>query len=257
MTLADKWDPKQYERFKAEREQPFFDLLSLVRPKKAMRVVDLGCGTGELTRTLHDRLSARETVGIDSSEAMLEKSRAFVTPGLRFEKADLRAFSAVRSFDLVFSNAALHWVPDHPSLLRSLEDALDEGGQLAVQVPANQRHPSQVAAEEVAEEPPFKGAMLPRPKTPVLPPEEYSTLLHKLGFRAQHVRLQIYPHLLASRDEVVEWMKGALLTDFQKRMPAALFPSFLERYRERLLPQLEDSRPYLFPFRRIIMWAER
>src|SRR5580700_9159808 len=67
------WDPEQYERFKAERSRPFFDLLALVRPRPGMRVVDLGCGTGELTTELHTRLGARETVGIDSSETMLAK----------------------------------------------------------------------------------------------------------------------------------------------------------------------------------------
>jgi trans-aconitate 2-methyltransferase len=257
MALADPWDPGLYERFKAEREQPFFDLAALVRPKPGMRVVDLGCGTGELTRRLHDQWAAKETLGLDSSEAMLAKSQAFVTAGLRFERDDVRAWSPSALYDVVFSNAALHWVGEHRSLFKLLCGALAEGGQLAVHVPANQQHPSQTVAEEVAAEEPFRGAMSPRPKSPVLAPEEYATLLHQLGFKAQHVRLQVYPHLLASRDEVIEWMKGALLTDYQRRMPAALYPAFLDRYRARLLPMLDDTRPYFFPFRRILMWGQR
>src|SRR5438445_352217 len=82
------WNPDQYERFREERSQPFFDLLDLCEPRPAMRVIDLGCGTGELTAKLHSRLAAAETVGIDSSAAMLEKSRAHNTKGLRFELGD-------------------------------------------------------------------------------------------------------------------------------------------------------------------------
>src|SRR5262245_47830693 len=76
------WNPCQYERFRNERSQPFFDLLDLVQPRPEMRVVDLGCGTGELTRELHRRLAARETVGIDNSPAMLARTAAFAGDGL-------------------------------------------------------------------------------------------------------------------------------------------------------------------------------
>src|SRR5262245_23022392 len=108
----DAWNPAQYGRFRDERSQPFFDALGFVKPKPGMRVVDLGCGTGELTRALHLRLSAKETLGLDSSPAMLEKSRNFTTDGLRFEQRDILAFvdDPQGPWDLVFSNAALHWV---------------------------------------------------------------------------------------------------------------------------------------------------
>ena len=88
------WNPAQYERFRDERARPFFDLLDLVQPRPEMRVVDLGCGTGELTRELHRRLAARETIGIDNSPAMLAKSAAFAGDGLRFEQGDIGAFAS-------------------------------------------------------------------------------------------------------------------------------------------------------------------
>ena len=114
------WNPEQYERFKAERAQPFRDLLSLVEHGSRMRVVDLGCGTGELTRELHEHLHAAETIGVDNSETMLLKSKAFGGEMLRFERGDIEAFVADRPFDLVFSNAALHWVPNHATLFARL-----------------------------------------------------------------------------------------------------------------------------------------
>src|SRR5689334_21339813 len=131
------WSPEQYERFAAERRQPFTDLLALIEPRPRMRIVDLGCGTGELTRELHESLSAEETVGIDSSETMLLKAGRFEGAMLRFEKGDIETFVSERPYDLIFSNAALHWVPDHEQLLTRLTNLLSMDGQIAIQMPAN------------------------------------------------------------------------------------------------------------------------
>jgi trans-aconitate 2-methyltransferase len=256
---GDSWDPDQYGRFHAERTQPFLDLLALVRPRPGMRVVDLGCGTGELTRRLHHELEAVDTVGIERSAAMLARSTAFAAEGLRFEAGDIAHFAARGAYDLVFSNAALQWVPGHEALFVRLTEALADDGQLAVQMPANYDHPSHAVAAEVAEEPLFRGALgAPDPLTPpVLEPEAYAMLLARLGYRAQHVRLQVYGHWLGSREDVVEWVKGTLLTAPRERLPPPLYDEYLARYRARLLPRLEDARPYFLPFKRILLWAQR
>ncbi|HEV2063365.1 MAG TPA: methyltransferase domain-containing protein [Thermoanaerobaculia bacterium] len=254
----DAWDPEQYGRFAAERTQPFLDLLALLHPIPSGRAVDLGCGTGELTRALHERLGAAETLGIDSSAAMLARAKTFARHGLRFEAGDLAAFAPERAFDVVFSNAALHWVPDHPRLLERLAAAVAPAGQIAFQVPANFDHPSHTAAEETAREEPFADALggAPHPRH-VLAPEAYAALLDRLGFAEQTVRLQVYGHRLASREEVIEWVKGTLLTDYEKRLPAELFARFLARYREKLFARLPDERPFFFPFKRILVRASR
>ena len=127
-----------------------------------------------------------------------------------------------------------------------------------MQVPANHDHPSHTVAAAVAAEEPFRSALGGHARVPaVLLPEEYASVLDALGYRAQHVRLQVYVHHLPARDDVVEWVKGTLLLDYQKRMSAELFTQFLARYRERLLPQLSDTHPYFYPFKRILFWAER
>lgn len=223
-----------------------------------MRVVDLGCGTGELTRVMHERLAARETVGIDNSPAMLAKTAPFAVDGLRFEQANIDDFAAADEYDLVFSNAALHWIPDHQTLLSRLTAALTATGQLAVQVPANDDHPSHATAVEVAREAPFRDLLGGHVRqSPVLAPEAYAALLNRLGYRRQHVRLQVYGHELPLPDAVVEWVRGSVLTDYEKRLPPDVWPEFLERYRERLLPRLEDTRPFFYPFKRILLWAAR
>ncbi|MGH2617549.1 MAG: methyltransferase domain-containing protein, partial [Thermomicrobiales bacterium] len=252
------WNPEQYARFRGERAQPFFDLLDLVQPQPVMRAVDLGCGTGELTRELHRHLAARETIGIDNSPAMLAGTAPYAGDGLSFQEGDIGAFAANGEYDLVFSNAALHWIPDHEALLRRLTAALTPSGQLAVQVPANDDHPSHATAVAVAREEPFRDLLGGHTRqSPVLAPQEYAKLLHQLGFPRQHVRMQVYPHELESREAVVEWVRGSVLTDYERRLPGEVWPQFLDRYRERLWPQLEDTRPFFYPFKRILFWASR
>lgn len=262
----DPWDPARYGRFRAERAAPFDDLLALVEPAEAPRVADLGCGSGELTRRAHERLGARETVGVDASAAMLAAAAAHAAPGMRFVLGDLAAFVAGECarpedggpFDVLLSNAALHWVPDHAALLARLAGRLAKGGQLAFQVPANEAHPSHAVAREVAREPAFAAALSGHVRdSPVLAPEEYARLLFALGFGAQRVRAEIYAHPLAEPGEVVEWVRGTLLTDYERRLTPERYAAFLARYRERLLSELPDQRPYLYTYRRVLVWGRR
>jgi trans-aconitate 2-methyltransferase len=254
---ADAWDPEQYRRFAAERARPFHDLLALVRARPGMRVVDLGCGTGELTAEAHRTLRARETLGLDSSAAMLEKAGPLAGGGLAFDRGDLAAFEG-RGYDLVLSNAALHWLPRHPELLERLTAALAPGGQLAVQVPAMHRHPSHRIARAVAAERPFAQALggWVRPDRPVLEPGEYARLLFRLGYREQVVRLDVYGHPLASRGEVVEWVKGTVLNPYRERLPPDLWDRYLETYRDRLFAELPDERPFFYGYERILFWGQ-
>ena len=247
--LGRMWNPDQYERFRLERAQPFHDLVSLIEHRPKMRIVDLGCGTGELTRDLHERLGAEETLGIDNSETMLLRSGALGSEVLRFEKGDIEKYIADRPFDLVFSNASLHWVPDHETLFTRFASFLTPHGQVAIQMPANDDHPSHAIAAEVAQEMGTEARA-----AHVLSPERYAALFHHLGFKRQHVRLQVYGHELPSSGEVVEWNRGALLTVYEERL-GARFPQFLETYRQRLTAALSTTTPFFYTYKRILLWA--
>jgi trans-aconitate 2-methyltransferase len=252
------WSPAQYDRFRDERSRPFFDLLALVKREPEMRVVDLGCGTGALTAQMHDALGAKETLGIDSSPAMLEKAREHAKPGLRFEQGTIEGYAERGARDLVLSNAAIHWVEDHEALLARLAGALGDHGQMAVQVPASFDAVWHTTAKEVAREAVFRDPLGGyESHAGVYAPQDYARILYRLGFREQHARLQVYAHELASRDEVVEWNKGTTLTEYQRRLPADVFARFVARYTELLLPKLEDTRPHLYLFKRILFWGRK
>jgi trans-aconitate 2-methyltransferase len=136
------WNPDQYNRFKQQRTQPFLDLMSMVKGRNKKQGVDLGCGTGELTRLLADTLHFENFLGVDTSAEMLEKSKAFTRPGLQFQAADIAKFKPTTDVDLILSNAALQWVPDHEVLFPKILSWIRPGGEVAIQMPSNFDHPS-------------------------------------------------------------------------------------------------------------------
>ncbi len=257
MTIPDTWNPEQYAKFQREREQPFIDLLEMVRPMANMRVVDLGCGSGRLTRLLHAHLHARETIGLDLSSRMIQAALREPTPsGLRFQIGDITGFKADAEYDLIVSNAALQWVEDHDELIGRFARALKPGGQLVFQIPAMTDHASHRIAAEVAASDAFRSAFGGwRLATPVLEPDAYARILDKHGFNHPHVRLVVYSHQLDSPEDVVEWMKGTLLTAYERRVTPDVFGRFVREYQARLLAELEPSRPFLFPYKRILVWG--
>ena len=91
----------------------------------------------------------------------------------------------------------------------------------------------------------------------VLPPDAYARLLHRFGFSEQMTQLIVYPHILASREDVVEWVKGTMLTEYKRHLPVAVYDQFVDAYRVRLLDRLEDARPFFYPFKRILCWGQR
>jgi trans-aconitate 2-methyltransferase len=187
---------------------------------------------------------------------MLAHAAAHASNSVSFERGDIADWRGDGE-DIVFSNAALHWIPDHPAVLARWSEGLNHRAQLAVQVPANADHPSHLVAAELASEWLGTGAPPDPVAEHVLAPEAYAELLDQLGFERQHVCLQIYPHRLHSSAEVVEWVKGTSLTRFKAILDAPNYERFVEEYRRRLLTVLGSRSPYLYTFKRIVFWGRR
>lgn len=140
---ADRdWDPGAYGRFRGFRLRPALDLLAQV-PEGLCDgdIVDLGCGAGAVAPALAARFSDRRRIGVDHAPAMLReaaKTRAYT----QLVTAGIENWSPDRPPALIFSNAALNWVPNHAALLPRLRDLLAPCGVLAVQMPDQQDAPS-------------------------------------------------------------------------------------------------------------------
>lgn len=247
------WNPDLYRQFEKERSAPFDDLMRLLEYRDGLEVIDLGCGTGELTRRLADALPDSKVLGVDSSPEMLAKAKAHVGPGLHFELGQIETVTG--QWDLVFSNAAIHWVDDHWSLIPHLLGMVRVGGQLVVQLPSNHNSFAHTAISEIAAESPFREALDGWTRhSPVLPLEQYADLLYANGGRNLTVFEKVYPHVLENADAVRDWTRGTALVPYLERLPESLHTPFLERYTERLRTKWPGS-PVFYGFRRILFAA--
>ena len=248
------WNPDKYHQFKSQRSAPFDDLLKLVDKRSGMRVVDLGCGTGELTRRLADSLPESDVLGIDASPQMLERTEAYARPGLRFESGDLAKLQ--RKWDLIVSNAALQWSERHEELIPYLFSCLNPGGQIVVQVPSNHGGPTHLVILDVAGREPFRTRLTGWTRqSPVLPIETVTSLLFREGAQEILAFDRIYPHVLENADSVVEWISGTALVPYFERL-GDLKEEFIETLRIELRAAFPGE-PVFYPFRRTFFSARK
>ncbi|MEP7288156.1 MAG: methyltransferase domain-containing protein [Chloroflexota bacterium] len=249
------WHPDVYHLFEKERAAPFEDLIKLVEVRDGLQVIDLGCGTGELTARLAEMLPNSDVTGIDNSSEMLARAAAFMRPSLRFEAGSIEAVTG--QWDLVFSNAAIQWVENHEVLIPQLLSLVRPGGQLIVQLPSNHNYFTHSVISEIASEEPYRTALAGWTRTfPVLPVDQYAELLYAHGGRELTVFEKVYPHVLEDADAVANWTRGTTLVPYFERLPQALHTPFMDRYRERLHEHWSGS-PAFYPFRRILFAATR
>jgi trans-aconitate 2-methyltransferase len=252
------WDPAQYLRFAGERLRPALDLLARVPLDAPARVVDLGCGPGNVTAILRQRFPEAEVNGVDGSAAMLEKARAAV-PQCRFEQADFFRWQPAEPPDLIYSNAALHWVDKHAALFPRLLSLLAPGGVLAVQMPdmydtPMRRIPLELAALEPWAE--WLGDVTSAPG--ILSAEQYWDLLRPRVASLDLWRTT-YMQALSGEDAVTEWAAGSSLRPFLDRLPEDRKEAFRQAYSEAARPHY-PRRPdgtTLLPFHRLFMVARK
>lgn len=271
MTAAPVWDAQQYMRFKKERAQPFHDLIARVPSDFApSRIADLGCGDGELTRTLLARWPTARIWGVDNSREMLEKGMAARATLASAESEgestgtgcvelvlhDLRSWQPPDPLDLIVSNAALHWVDEHPSVLRNMARQLAPGGTLALQVPNNGAEAAYRILEALLGEAPWRRRLGPDVQRPhVESPSFYERELSKLGFDVE-VWETTYYHRLAAAREIVEWVKGTSLRPVLTVLSEDEGRALLQELTARIDPAYPaDAGGVLFPFRRLFFVA--
>jgi len=248
------WNPDKYHQFQSQRSAPFEDLLKLVDVRPNLQVVDLGCGTGNLTRRLTDFLSESEVLGIDSSPQMLERTGEYARSDLRFELGNLAELDG--KWDLIISNAALQWSENHEALVPRLFNCLNPGGQIAVQVPSNHGGPTHLTILRVAGQEPFRTALNGWTRqSPVLPIETYAELLFREEAREILAFDKVYPHVLENVDAVVDWISGTALVPYFERLSKHK-DDFVAAIRQELHADFPDE-PVFYPFRRTFFSARK
>ena len=260
------WDPTQYLKFGSDRLRPALDLLARVGLPAPKVVVDLGCGAGNVTRCLRERWpDAKQThiIGVDSSPEMLARA-AKTEPNAQWVQADIASWQPEAPVDLIFSNAALHWLPDHDKLFPRLMGMLNSGGELAVQMPNQTSAPSHVGIAESIDAAPLRGPvkaeLMEKRLAPIASPSEYYDWLSPLAQRIDQWET-LYTHVLAGAppesSAVAEWTQSTALKPIINAMDAASQAWFWADYCRRMnaaYPRRADGTT-LFPFRRLFTVA--
>ena len=252
------WDPDQYARFCEARSRPAVELLARLPARRLRTIVDLGCGDGPVTAMLVERWPDARIAGVDSSSAMLERALT-QCPTVEFVEADISTWQPVVPPDLIFSNAALHWVDDHAALFPRLATMLAPGGLFAVQMPGNFDAPSHRLLAARVRSPRWAAKLGSKLRaSPVADPDRYIDWLSPVATNID--AWETTDHLLLEGENaVLEWMKGTALRPFL----TALGPGDARAFLDELGADLADAYPRRpdgstrFPFRRIYVVAER
>jgi trans-aconitate 2-methyltransferase len=253
------WDPAQYLKFSGERMRPAVDLLARIEAPAPAVVADLGCGAGNLAPLLQARWPQARITGVDSSPEMLVRARKD-HPAVEFVLADVHRWRPSAPVDVLYSNAALHWIEGHAELLvRLLTEGLSPGGTLAVQMPRNFGAPSHTAIVETIEQGPWRARLEPvLRREPVAAPGVYWRLLEGRAAALQIWETE-YLQVLSGPDAVAEYTKGTWLKQFLDRLDGDARTAFEADYRARVRPHYppEPDGRTLFPFRRLFIVARR
>ncbi|HEY6452720.1 MAG TPA: methyltransferase domain-containing protein [Steroidobacteraceae bacterium] len=252
------WNPAQYLKFAQPRLRPALELLARIDLESPAVVYDLGCGTGAATKIMAGRWPRASVFGVDESSDMLEGAVG-APSNVRWLRQDIGTWQPDCAPDLVYSNAALHWLPDHGRLLTGVAAALAPRGVLAVQMPRNFAAPSHVAIAETVREGPWRSRLEPLLReSPVADPTWYFDLLSPLFDRIDLWQTE-YFHVLRGDDPVKEWIKGSWLRPLLLALPPGERERFEHAYARRLAaayPKRADGTTVL-PFLRLFFVARR
>ncbi len=248
------WNPEVYNQFKSKRQEPFHDMITLLHARPGMSILDLGCGTGELTEILASRFPASRVMGVDTSAEML--SRAPRSERLSFVRRSVEEqLAREEKWDIVVANASLQWINDHRRLFREIIRTILPEGQLAVQMPAQKENLLNQLLEELVQEQPYFARLKKVVRhSPVLTLDDYTQLLYELGAKETVIFKKVYPIIATSVDSFYEFIAGSALIPYMEAMEELMRHSFKKDFKSRIAAKFSTS-PMVYSFKRIILVA--
>ena len=209
-----KWDSELYVKFLAERTRPSYDLAMRIENITPSSCIDIGCGPGNSTAVLAERFPDAHMTGADYSAEMIEKAKK-EHPAFDFIRFDASSdFDKItQRFDVVFSNACIQWIPDHPTLLKNMMGLLNDGGILAVQTPMNYNEPIHVIISELVKSAKWRDKLSQARIFHNLTQEEYFDVLSGISSDF-NLWETVYMHRMPSHESIMEWYKGTGLRPY-------------------------------------------
>lgn len=251
------WNPSQYLTFFSERIRPAIDLVAQIRIDPPRQIVDIGCGPGNSTQILRNRWPDAFVLGVDHSREMIDAAiRSF--PEQAWLNEDIVQWKPEQPCDLVFSNAALHWLPDHRTLVRRLFSHVASGGALAFQIPSAVFPRVRTLIHDISHDERWSARMdaARTALTMETPGFYYDSLVDVAsGIDIWETENQ---HVLPSKQAIVEWICGTGLRPFLTALASDVdrgsFLTELQRRVDADYPLQADGK-VLFPFRRTFVIA--
>ena len=253
------WDPNLYLKFSDQRARPAADLIAQIKLDHPEQIIDLGCGTGNSTEQLHQRWPKSQLTGLDNSDNMLAQARKN-HPDWEWVQSSIESWNQGNAYDLVFSNAALHWVPDHTTIFPRLLSRVSAGGALAVQMPYNFQSPAHQGMKRVAADPRWGGKLDGASEKYFVQPIAFYYRALSTTAAVLNLWEAEYLQIMDSPRAILEWVRGTAMRGYLERLPDEAerkgFEELCLKEFERSYVTEENGK-ILFPYRRMFMVAYR
>ncbi|MDX1920688.1 MAG: methyltransferase domain-containing protein [Candidatus Caenarcaniphilales bacterium] len=249
-----EWDAHVYDTSLKFVSDYGKELIDLLKPQKGESILDLGCGTGDLTAEIASK--GAKVIGLDQSATMLEKAKVKYSH-LQFVNADAANFNLPEKVDAVFSNAALHWITDQYSVLKSVFASLKTNGRLVAELGAKGNVEKIVdSIQTVIKQGGYEQVQLSEifyfPS-----PAEYATLLEKIGFRVEFMQLFERPTMIMDVPQgFIDWIKVFGILLFQN-VPLNERPKLIQKAAELMAQKLEKDERYFADYIRLRVVARK
>ena len=253
------WNPDLYLKFDKERIQPSIDLVTKIDFENPFSIIDIGCGPGNSTQVLFQRWPDSKILGIDNSEAMIKKAKLDY-PNLEWMLVDAEKETIAGKFDIVFSNAAIQWIPNHFELFKRLKNNLTEKGSIAIQLPLFFDMPLGKSIRQISKN--KKWAHLIESVNDMFTihtPAEYYDMLSEL-FGSVKIWVTDYVHIMKSHVSVFEMIQATGLRPYLEQLEN---DSQKYEFEEMVLESIKKDYPgqkngkVLFPFKRLFIIVKK